>query len=487
MSVLSALRAQLLDVRGPFLVPLILLFGGRILLAYLLPLATEDAYITYRYAKNLALGLGPIYNPGERVMGFTSPLWVAWNALGLKFTSDPATWSRAWSVIADAVTLIVGGALLLRRSRAAATCFTFLFAAWPAFAAIAVSGMESSVMVALLVSGSALAGARSVWAGPVLGALALTRPEGAVAAALLTLRASWSARAIGALVASTGWLLLALYFGSGFGQSVSAKLSLYGTPGPLAGRYWWDWVVPFALGAWPGVPETHLLFSCTVLMAPAAVLGARELFRARDDATWLAAAGLVVWAGYAVLGVAYFFWYLEVPLMVYVLLVAVGLPRLVRHPLLYASAIIFTIGLWTLSLQLYRNRASKEGDLATVASFLIEQSAPAQKILLEPIGIIGWYTDLHVLDEVGLVTPWIAKRRLEGPGWMTDVLRSKAPEWFVVRRGVLAEAKAFAGRGVPFRSMAERDSMLSRYRVATVVGEARAENAFLVLRRVSPR
>lgn len=37
----------------------------------------DDAYITFRYARNLALGLGLVYNRGETVLGTTSPLWAA--------------------------------------------------------------------------------------------------------------------------------------------------------------------------------------------------------------------------------------------------------------------------------------------------------------------------------------------------------------------------------------------------------------------------
>src|SRR5215471_7904552 len=37
-----------------------------------LPLASEDAYITFRYARMAATGHGLVYNAGEHVMGFTS-------------------------------------------------------------------------------------------------------------------------------------------------------------------------------------------------------------------------------------------------------------------------------------------------------------------------------------------------------------------------------------------------------------------------------
>lgn len=41
----------------------------------------DDAMISMRYARNLAQGHGAVWNPGERVEGFSNPLWVAYMAL----------------------------------------------------------------------------------------------------------------------------------------------------------------------------------------------------------------------------------------------------------------------------------------------------------------------------------------------------------------------------------------------------------------------
>ena len=37
----------------------------------------DDLMISMRYARNLASGNGPVWNPGERVEGYTNPLWMA--------------------------------------------------------------------------------------------------------------------------------------------------------------------------------------------------------------------------------------------------------------------------------------------------------------------------------------------------------------------------------------------------------------------------
>src|SRR5690349_2246247 len=47
-----------------------LFFGQR-------PARVDDAFIFYRYAANWAAGLGPVFNRGEHVEGFSSDLWTA--------------------------------------------------------------------------------------------------------------------------------------------------------------------------------------------------------------------------------------------------------------------------------------------------------------------------------------------------------------------------------------------------------------------------
>ena len=42
----------------------------------------DDAMISMRFAKNLAHGYGLVWNPGgERIEGYTNPLWVVFMAL----------------------------------------------------------------------------------------------------------------------------------------------------------------------------------------------------------------------------------------------------------------------------------------------------------------------------------------------------------------------------------------------------------------------
>ena len=480
-------RGEWLRPTEPFLVPLLILLAARLLFWTTLPYATEDAYITFRYAKNLAIGNGLVYNPGERVMGFSSPLWTVWSALGCRWWGSPVTWARLWTVTGDVVTLLLVAVLLRRHaSRAAAWCFAGFFAAWPFFAAVAVSGLESSVMLTLMVLAAVLSERGSRGAGPALAALALVRPEGLVAALAIALRARARDRLIALALVTLGLGALWLYFGSPLPQSALAKASIYGHPGPIQGRHWWDWLLPFPLGGAPTVAEGVHLFLLSVLMAPAVVMGVPVLWPARRSALGLTvAAALVIWLGYALLGVAYFFWYLVVPLAGLLILAAAGMPRIVRTPAVYVSAGLYVVGLWSIALQLYVGRAKLElGTFGAVAEYLAANARPGEKVLLEPIGLVGYRNPLVVVDEVGLVSPAVATRRAQGPGWYTDVVARERPDWLVVRRGLLASGATFAGRWPPLRDAAERDSLTAHYAVARAISPDALEQTLLVLRRV---
>ncbi len=476
----------LLDPREPFLAPLLLLLVTRGYFWLLLPFAGEDAYITYRFSRNLVLGYGLTYNPGERVMGFSSPLWTMWNAVGYALTRDPVAWSRVSSVAADVVSLALLGGLIQRyASRRSAWCFTLFFALWTSFAAVAVSGMESSAMLALIALSAVALERRSRFTGVALAALAAIRPEGLAAAALLGLGARARDRAVAGTLVAAMMAALWGYFGSIVPQSVLAKSSIYGTPGPVAGRHWWEWICPFAFGRWPVTTEGSILFAIAVVSAPAAIAGASRLARTRATPLALAlGAATVVWLGYSALGVAYFAWYLTVPLAGLMGLAAVGLPHVAKGRAIPISLLVFVLGTWTVAPELYRARGRAEWlSFGAAAEYLAAHSRVGQTVLLEPIGMVGWRCKLRIIDEVGLVSPQVSRRRLQGPGWMADVIRAERPDWLVIRRGVLRDNAAFAGIGEPFRSTAERDSVAAHYVLATVVHEDTGDQALAVMSR----
>jgi hypothetical protein len=52
------------------------LLGAAAGLLHFVNFAFDDAFISFRYAENLVEGRGLVFNPGERVEGFSNPLWT---------------------------------------------------------------------------------------------------------------------------------------------------------------------------------------------------------------------------------------------------------------------------------------------------------------------------------------------------------------------------------------------------------------------------
>jgi len=478
---------RLTDPRAPFLGPLALLILTRLYFWKLLPFAIEDAYITFRYARNLTRGLGLVFNAGEKVMGFTSPLWTVWSAAGIALNVEPTVWTRLSTLGLECIALVLVTRMLLEKFGAlSAWAFALFYASWTFLAAMAMSGMENTAVFCLLALSAFLVDRKSRFAGVALGLLALSRPEGAVLAGIVALAAPWRQRFVALAIALAGFGALTAYYGSPIPQSLTAKAQVYGTPGPWTGRHWYEWIVPFAFWRWPATMEGSVLFAMAVVAGPALVAAVLTLARRRTEAVGLAAmcfAGLAVWIAYSAFGVAYFAWYLVLPVATAALLVAIGLPMVTRGLWIPVGLLVFLAGSWTVGPELYRARGQAEYlGFAAASRALGEASHPGETVLLEPIGMIGWGTKLRIVDEIGLVSPWVAKRRKQGDGWMTDVLLREHPRWLVIRRGVIQQGEAFAGAGRPFRDETERKAVSQAYGLVTTIHPEDGPNALEIRR-----
>ena len=63
------------------------------------PFAIDDAYISLRYARNLATGHGLVYNVGERVEGYTNFLWTVGMAIPHLLHIDPVATGKLVNLI----------------------------------------------------------------------------------------------------------------------------------------------------------------------------------------------------------------------------------------------------------------------------------------------------------------------------------------------------------------------------------------------------
>lgn len=153
----------------------------------------DDAYISFRYARNLADGHGIVYNPGERVEGYSNFLWVLLIELGMKLRQNPEMVARALGTLAGAITIAVVARLAARTATSGATFWIapFLVAVHPANAVWAGGGLEGPLFACLLTWGvgwaalSAENGSMHPASAVLLALAALTRPEGALVAAVV--------------------------------------------------------------------------------------------------------------------------------------------------------------------------------------------------------------------------------------------------------------------------------------------------------------
>ena len=86
----------------------------------------DDAYISLRYAANWAGGRGLVFNPGERVEGYTNFLWVLIEAAAIRLGADPeaaltVAGFAALAMLAGGVAWLVAAHTLPGRPLAAAT------------------------------------------------------------------------------------------------------------------------------------------------------------------------------------------------------------------------------------------------------------------------------------------------------------------------------------------------------------------------------
>jgi hypothetical protein len=167
------------------------------------PFTVDDAFITFRYAQNLAAGSGATFNPGwAPVEGYTSFSWMLLLAVPHLLHLDPVVFAKVAGILSTlghfVPTLLLGARTLGRDRRgvrsAAIVGSTQLLGLLPATWIHAISGMETALFACLLAffllaaaDLGSRADRRAAWRAGVLGLLVgLTRPEGnlAVVAAL---------------------------------------------------------------------------------------------------------------------------------------------------------------------------------------------------------------------------------------------------------------------------------------------------------------
>lgn len=459
-------------VRPPFAV------WGLLAVASLFPLwcgwaqgfnLNDDAYITLTYAKNLAVGRGFVFNHPPPTFGTTTPLlallvaavaalvrplpvdvvavWLtvlAWLAAGWMFWG----FRQAWR-LADRSACLVSVAVLL--------------GGWAG--PMGVLGSEVFLFHALLVLTLSLhLSGQAFLAGIVAGLLFLTRGEGVLVLGVVvgafgyrrlicaedatdgTSPEDWWAwgksflSQMGALLA--GFMLVftvwAIYAYRTFGQVLPATLAAKRTQVALGWPTFTHELLTNWWRTWGGASVGHPLLSLwwgLVAVGLVAALWWRPRWSLFP--LWLVS----YTGGYAVLGVAGYWWY-QVPIFLSLqVLFALGLvtcwEALEQRFAPYGRRLGLVLAIGGLAWILWpaaKAAARYDGDwraasYRTLAAWLRAHAQPTDRVAFHEVGYLGFYSEQRIVDLCGLTTPEVlphfACRDLAWP------LRTWLPEWYV--------------------------------------------------------
>lgn len=318
------------------------------------PNTVDDAYTTFRYARNLINGLGFVYNPGERVLGTTTPAYALLLALAA-LVSGYRDFPRL-ALMVNALLNCLSFALALRLTarlsgrRWAGLAAGLLLALEGRLLDFSTGGMESSFyLTTILATWVGVIENRTVPAALATGLACLIRPDGAILAAIVfglwgveallragvirsrfplfsadALRAGrwlrelpWRELGLLALVIMPWIVFAVLYYGQPIPQSVLAKAELYRIPPLTAFRAFLvqlRTVFPFSIPPLQDNPTVNDQLAQVLLPGSLVLLGLYVAGRRRPRA-WAIGAYIALFIAFYSLGNPFWIGWYEIPMM----------------------------------------------------------------------------------------------------------------------------------------------------------------------------
>lgn len=374
----------------------------------------DDAYITFRHVANMLDGQGLVYNPGERVLGVSSPLYAlvlcALGMVGLDFVF----WGKILGIVAGSFACgLLYRILRSEEGEGAALIAGLLAASFSYLVVWSASGMETGVALALsLLSVWLYCRGNLTCSGIALGLSVLTRFDALLLGmALLSQHMVKQRRVprrliVWSAIVVTPWLLFSIaYYGTMLPSSVIAKALVYrGTP--EATEFLDKMKVLF------GKPD-KLAFS--MLVAWGFIRAVRSMKTLMVLCLWsvLHFVSLLVSEG------CIFPWYYCPIFPGYLALGAVGIVqlcrwlsrRMPRHGRqVYVGAALCLLAIstvrlahsWNVHYPIQREMTNVH---KAIGCWLKRETPQNTTVLVGDIGYIGYYSERHILDWMGLVSP----------------------------------------------------------------------------------
>jgi hypothetical protein len=405
----------------------------------------EDFFITLRYAENLAKGFGLVFNADERVLGTTTPLYTLWLTFGILLHLNPVVLAQVTGIAADLGTCYclfrVGCAL---KKEAVGLGAGLCVALAPVNLIWASKGMEAGVVALVGLAVWMFYLERKMLLAWVCAALlVLLRIDGFAVVVVFLLANLWRDRRVegkGLLAFSLillPWVAFALsYFGSPIPVSLQAKLVVYG------------WGVQ---ARFPNLfPLLKHLFANPfgAVIGVGSLLFLRSLFQEKGEHRVLVFPLLTLLIHYAGMGLSKVFlfgWYFVPPTPLLYFFAVYGWSQVVPKKSLRIPAMAGVLGAAVLMggisvprvAQTLRSGQEEENRLRIpMGLWLKENAKPEDRVMLEPIGYVGYYSGLQMLDTVGLVSPEVLpyyRSEIRSP--YHEIWQRFQPEWVLLRTG----------------------------------------------------
>lgn len=454
--------------------------------------AWEDYWITYRASKNLATGHGLVFNVGDRLHTFTSPLGVLLPAAASLLTGNSSDAAALWIFRVMCALALGGAAALLVRTaqqRRYGAVATIALVTWLVTDAktldFTINGMETAFMLLFLayaLLAHAVGEARqwlhlgAAWAG-----LMWTRPDSFVYIGLIAFgvllfgettpstttraqRVRLFARAAAiTTVLYAPWLLFThFYYGTVVPHTVAAKSGL-GAPHSLVEFVASTVALPFdfpsqgstlaraflpsyaLIGGWP----LALLTIAWAVGTICALLWLVPTVRAESRVASLAFLGSHAYLSYFP-NYAYP-WYLPSTALLAFVAADGVIEQCLAHRSLRRVAsgiVVASLGIagwttWQVARQVAAQQALVEnGNRQRIGEWLRANATPGETVFLEPLGYIGFYSGLKTYDFPGMSSrEMVEARRRVGNDWAA-LIRDVKPDWLVLRPAEIARLNA---------------------------------------------
>lgn len=422
----------------PALLILAMLLAGR---AFWYDFLSDDALIAARYATNVARGHGWVYNIGERVEGYTSVLWVAAAAALGKAGVDFVFAVQAMSLGAALLTLPMLRACakpLGSDGKLVPWIAPTLFAACATVACWAWGGLEATgyalfvLLTLYLLANEGLSARRTVAAGLVAGLCGLTRPEGVAVTGVIGLwflldagrgrrRLIFAYVLPAAIIVGAHLLWRKSYYGFWLPNTYYAKVG----SGPAVWQSGYQYVRECML--------EHGGLLTWILPIAAPWFAYRNSFaRGLSLTTAAMLMGVVLVGGdglpmHRFLMPAIPMWLLLLQKLLAVMLAwgkeaQTSAPRLISRWTATIAVVVVAVSLTSTTLTSenylrYIDQQRREiPDWSAAGRWLNSMASSGQSVACAPIGAIGYYSNLVVLDMLGLTDAHIAHKEMPVSG-----------------------------------------------------------------------